>query len=107
MSKTLLKRSFRLEGEQGLGQKPKPELIGPVLSNLQASLRDSVRMRFLHSSRARGRVRTGLKGAVDVRFVGHDGIGSHTTILHFEVPSLGSTAPEFFAQQTFWEDEDR
>ena len=76
-----------------------------MLSDLHASLQDAVRMGFLHSSRARGRVRTGLKHAADIRFIGHEGTGSEITVLHFELPRFGSAAPDFFRQASFWDDQ--
>jgi len=94
-----------VEGEHGLGQKPRPELIGPVLSDLHSSLQDAVRMGFLHSSRARGRVRAALKDAADVRFIGHEGSGSDITVLHFELPPFGSATADFFQQPMLWEDQ--
>jgi hypothetical protein len=97
-------RSFSVEGPDGLGAKPKPQLIGPILATLHGSLQDSVRMGFLHSSRPKGRVRGTLKNAADVRFVGFNGRGGDATELFFEVPILGDVAPEFFAQSTLWED---
>lgn len=62
-------------------------------------------MGFLHSSRARGRVRAGLKNAADVRFIGHEGSGSDLTVLHFELPPFGIAAAEFFQQPMLWEDQ--
>ncbi len=100
----VVQRSFRVEGQRGLGQKPRPELIGPVLSDLHGSLQDAVRMGFLHSSRPRGRIRMSLKDAADVRFIGHEGSGNDLTVLHFELPSFGSAAPGFFEQPMLWED---
>ena len=62
-------------------------------------------MGFLHSSRARGRVRAALKDAADVRFIGHEGSGSDITVLHFELPPFGIAAAEFFQQPMLWEDQ--
>ena len=104
MPTSVVQRSFRVEGPAGLGSKPKPELIGPVLSDLHGSLQDAVRMGFLHSSRPRGRVRNELKDAADVRFIGHDGSGSGITYLHFELPPFGTAAAGFFQQARLWED---
>jgi hypothetical protein len=88
----VVQRSFRVEGQQGLGKKPKPELIGPVLSDLHGSLQDAVRMGFLHSSRPHGRIRRALKDAADVRFIGLEGSGNDVTVLYFELPPFGSAA---------------
>jgi hypothetical protein len=103
---TVQTRSFRIEGTKGLGAKPIPELIGPVLTNVHSFLQDSVRMRFLRSSHAPGRIPKDLKDAAAVRFVRHDGAGTKVTVLYFEVPSLGDTAEDFL-QSRLWEDAER
>ena len=101
----MVERSFRLDAPEGLGGKPRPELIGPVLTHLHGTLQDSVRMGFLHASRARGRIPSTLKAASEVRYVGHSAAASDdATLLRFEVPTFGSAAPELFAQQTLWAD---
>jgi hypothetical protein len=74
-----------------------------VLGNLEGTLLDAVRMGFLHSSRARGRVSAPLRAAADVRFVGHSG-DDGGTLLHFEVPTFGSVASELFQQRLLWDD---
>lgn len=100
----LLERTFELTGPEGLGAKPRPERIGPVFTHLHDTLQDAVRMGFLHSSRARGRISAALKNAADVRFRGHSAGKSGATLLHFEVPTFGSVAGELFEQGQFWED---
>jgi hypothetical protein len=99
----LVERTFRLEGPEGLGAKPRPELIGPVLSSLRDSLQDAVRMAFLHSSRARGRVPGVLRAASDVRLAGIEGDGT-ATLLHFELAPVGVAAAELFKQRRLWDD---
>jgi hypothetical protein len=100
----LLERSFELRGPEGLGAKPRPELIAPVFSNLHATLQDAVRMGFLHSSRARGRIPAWLRAAAEVRYLGHSSEGQNVTLLRFEVPSFGSVAAELFGQKLLWDD---
>lgn len=99
-----VERSICLEASEGLGARPRPELIGPVLTHLHSTLQDTVRMGFLHSSRARGRVPSMLKAASQVRFVGHSAEGERSTLLRFEVATFGSAAAEMFRQQRFWAD---
>ncbi len=99
-----VERTFRLEGPAGLGAKPRPELIGPVLASLHATLQDAVRMGFMHSSRARGRMPKGLSAAADVRYVGHASDRDDATILRFEVPPFGEVAEELFSQTRLWDD---
>jgi hypothetical protein len=74
-----------------------------VLGNLEGTLLDAVRMGFLHSSRARGRVPGALRAAAEVRFVGHSGENG-ATLLHFQVPTFGSVASELFQQRRLWDD---
>lgn len=98
-----VERSLRIAGSEGLGARPRPELVGNVLSSVEKTLLDAVRMGFLHSSRARGRVPAALRAAADARFVGHSG-DEGATLLHFEVPTFGSVASELFQQRRLWDD---
>lgn len=99
-----VERSFRLEARSGLGAKPRPELIGPVLTHLHDTLQDTVRMGFLHTSRARGRIPGSIKAAADVRYLGHRPEGDQVTVLRFEVAPFGEAAADLFAQAQLWED---
>lgn len=99
-----VERSFRVEGVDGLGPCPRPDLVGPLLTSLPDALLDAVRMGFLHSSRAKGRVSNALKAVADVRFTGMEGAGPDATLLHFRVPQFGSSAPDLFRQARFWDD---
>lgn len=98
----LIERTFELSGPEGLGAKPRPELIAPVLGRVRETLLDSVRMGFLHSSHARGRVPVCLQRAAEVRFLGHAGGKGDSTLLRFEVPEFGSVAAELFEQGQLW-----
>lgn len=98
----LLERTFELRGAEGLGAKPRPELIGPVLGRVRDTLLDSVRMGFLHSSHPRGRIPGCLQSAAEVRFIGHAAGKDDSTLLRFEVPEFGSVAAELFEQGQFW-----
>ncbi len=100
----MLERTFEVIGPEGLGAKPRPELIGPVFNHLHATLQDAVRMGFLHSSKARGRIPACLKAAADVRYLGHSSNTDSVTLLHFELPSFGSVAGEIFQQKLLWAD---
>lgn len=100
----LIERTFELSAPEGLGKSPRPELIGPVFTHLHDTLQDAVRMGFLHSSRARGRIPACLRAAAEVRFSGHSATQAGGTLLHFEVPSFGEVAGEMFSQKLLWED---
>lgn len=100
----LIEGTFELNGQEGLGAKPRPELVGPVLASLHDTLLDSVRMGFLHTSRMRGRVPQALQAAAEVRFTGMDGSGDDRTVLHFRVPRFGDVAEELFQQRQLWDD---
>jgi hypothetical protein len=101
---TNVERTLRLEGPGGLGAKPRPELIAPVLAHVHGTLQDAVRMGFLHSSRARGRLPQGIRAASDVRYVGHAAGDADATLLRFEVRTFGEAAADYFAQARLWED---
>lgn len=101
---TNVERTLRLEGSSGLGAKPRPELIAPVLAHVHGTLQDAVRMGFLHSSRVRGRLPHGVRAASDVRYVGHLAADEDATVLRFEVPTFGEAAADYFAQAQLWED---
>jgi hypothetical protein len=101
---TFLERSFELRAPEGLGAKPRPELIGPIFTRLHETLQDAVRMGFLHSSRARGRIADSLKAAAEVRYLGHSGSDGDATLLRFQVPTFGSVAAELFDQKLLWND---
>jgi hypothetical protein len=87
-----------------LGAKPRPELIAPVLAHVHGTLQDAVRMGFLHSSRARGRLPQGVRAAADVRYIGHAAANEDATLLRFEVPTFGEAAADYFAQAQLWDD---
>lgn len=74
-----------------------------MLGNLEGTLLDAVRMGFLHSSRARGRVPSSLRVAAEVRFLGHSGEDG-ATLRHFQVPTFGSVASELFQQRLLWDE---
>lgn len=77
--------------------------MGPILSGVGDTLLDAVRMGFLHSSRPRGRVSNVLRGAANVRFLGHSGIEGDT-LLHFAAPTFGSVAADLFEQRVLWDE---
>ena len=99
-----VERSFRLDASEGLGARPRPELIGPVLTHLHSTLQDTVRMGFLHPSCVQGRVPSALKAASQVRFIGHSAAGETATLLRFEVATFGSAAADMFRQQRLWDE---
>lgn len=99
----LVERTFELHGTEGLGAKPRPELMAPILAHVHGGLIDAVRMAFLHSSRTRGRIPAALETASEVRFVGHACSQDMGTLLRFEVPKLGDVAGDLFRQLQLWE----
>jgi hypothetical protein len=99
-----IEHSFRLEAPEGLGRYPRPDFIGPLLTRLPETIQDAVRMGFLNSSRAKGRISDALKSAAQVRFVGVDADGEQATLITFRLPRFGEAAPELFAQGKVWDD---
>ena len=75
-----------------------------MLAHVHGTLQDAVRMGFLHSSRARGRLPQGIRAAADVRFVGHAAANEDATVLRFEVPTFGEAAADYFSQAQLWDD---
>ncbi len=100
----LIERTIELSAAEGLGPRPRPELIGPVFTHLHDTLQDAVRMGFLYSSRARGRIPACLKAAAAVHYRGHSANQAGSTLLHFEVPSFASVAGELFEQKLLWKE---
>ncbi len=70
---------------------------------LPETLRDAVRMGFLHSSRAGGRLSNALKAASEVRFVDVSSDSKSVTNVRFELPVFGEAAPELFVQGQLWD----
>jgi hypothetical protein len=99
-----VERTILLADGDGLGAKPRPELIAPVLGHLRVTLVDSVRMGFLHASRSRGRAPEFIGAAADVRFVSHSASAEGGTLLRFEVPPFGEVADHIFRQTKLWDD---
>jgi hypothetical protein len=75
-----------------------------LLTRLPETLQDAVRMGFLNSSRAKGRISSALKAAAQVRFVGVAADGDQATLIHFRVPRFGEAAPELYDQGRFWDE---
>lgn len=75
-----------------------------MLAHVQGSLQDAVRMGFLHSSRAKGRLPLGVRAASDVRFIGLAAVDGEATLLRFEIPTFGEAAADYFKQAQLWED---
>lgn len=97
-------RSFYLDAPDGLGRYPRPDLIAPLLEELPEALQDAVRMGFLHSSRAKGRIAQAYKAAADVRFVGVEAHGATGCAVAFQLPRFGDAAPSLYAQGKLWDD---
>lgn len=97
-------RSFYLDAPSGLGRYPRPDLLAPLLQELPEALQDTVRLGFLHSSRAAGRIAQAYKAAADVRFVGVEAHGATGSEVIFQIPRFGDAAPELYAQGKLWDD---
>jgi len=97
-------RSFYLDAPSGLGRYPRPDLLAPLLEELPNALQDTVRMGFLHSSRATGRIAQAYKAAADVRFVGVEAHGATGSAVAFQLPRFRDAAPALYAQGKLWDD---
>ena len=75
---------------------------GPLLSNLERTVRPCVSMALTGRSVGPGKPSKWLHAAWDFRaldFEQRDGV----TVLHISAPRLGDAAPAFFEQQTLWD----
>ncbi|HEX3966373.1 MAG TPA: hypothetical protein VHW70_00270 [Edaphobacter sp.] len=75
---------------------------GPLLSQLEKTVRPCVRMALTGRSKMVGHPPQWLRAAWDFRALGFDRRGGDT-ILHIAAPTLGDAAPRVFEQQSLWE----
>ena len=96
--------SIDVHGPGCHGKYAQPEAIGSVLSYVTPTVRDTLRMCVLRSSRKTGRPFRALAAASKVEYSGQSAGPSDSTRLHFRAPRLIEAAPKIFAQQCFWDD---
>jgi hypothetical protein len=92
--------TITLTSDQHYGRRLPPQAVGHVLTLIPAVVRQSVSMAFRGRSSVAGPRPRWLKAAADLRFV--DLEGDDASILHFEAPTLGEAAAEFYEQREFW-----
>ena len=76
---------------------------GPLLSQLERTVRPCVRMALTGRSTRVGQPPQWMRAAWDFRALGFDHRGGDT-ILRIAAPTLGDAAPRVFEQQTLWQD---
>ena len=99
-----MRHTLTLRGEGCHGRRARPEVVGGVLTLLKPTVRDTVRMGFLRSSRRAGRPLEELRAAWNIQFLGQTRGPGGATVLHFEAPSFGAAAPRLFRQNVLWDD---
>lgn len=93
-----------LEGPSCFGRFARPETVGLVLSHIKPTVRESVRMSILHSSRRVGRPWRELTAVWDIRYGGQCKSPQDGTRLVFCAPTLVSAAPILFEQGQLFDD---
>ena len=93
-----------LEGPSCFGRFARPETVGLVLSHIKPTVRESVRMSVLHSSRRVGRPWHELTAVWDIRYGGQCKAPQGGTRLVFCAPTLASAAPSLFEQGQLFDD---
>lgn len=97
-----LHQEILIETKENYGNRPPMDLCGVVFRGFSPILGHSVRMAVEGASSSAGAPPAWLRRAADVRVTGFSE-RSGATVLNLEAPSLGEAAPEFYAQDTFWE----
>lgn len=100
----MVEHTITIQGKDAGGGRPRPATVGPLLSLLEPTLRDNLRLAFYSSSRVKGRPHKALEKAWAIRLVGMRGGPEESTELIFEIPLLGEAAPQFYAQMELWDD---
>ena len=100
----MIEHTLTLYGTEAGGGKPRPAMVGPLLTMLEPTVRDNLRLAFFSSSRIKGRPYKPLQKAWEIRLAGMRGGPDHSTELIFELPLLGEAAPQFFEQLELWDD---
>lgn len=92
---------LRLQTDSDYSKRLPIQLCGELLRLLRPLMTYSVRMAVEGSSVAVGRTPTWLATASDVRFVDYARDGNDT-LIHLDLPSLETAAPEFYNQAELW-----
>lgn len=100
----MIEHTLTLYGAEAGAGKPRPAMVGPLLTMLEPTVRDNLRLAFFSSSRIKGRPYKPLQKAWEIRLAGMRGGPDDSTELIFELPLLGEAAPQFFEQMELWDD---
>lgn len=101
---TLVEHIVELSGPGCYGRSARPEVVGAVLARIKPTIRETVRMGVLHSSRLTRRPYHELRSAWDIRFEGQTGGQENTTRLHFAAPRFSEAAPRLFERGLPWDE---
>lgn len=100
----MIEHTITIHGKDAGGGRPRPATVGPLLSLLEPTLRDNLRLAFYSSSRVKGRPHKALEKAWAIRLADMRGGPEESTELVFELPLLGEAAPQLYAQMELWDD---
>ncbi|MDZ4852645.1 MAG: hypothetical protein SGI77_25430 [Pirellulaceae bacterium] len=89
-----------LKSHDAYGGRPPAIPIGELIRLIPDILSRSIRMAFMGRSTVRGSTPNWLRSMSDIRFTDLQGSKDETK-LFFECPTLGSAAPQLYAQQEF------
>ncbi len=95
-------RTITLASSDRYGSLPPSEAIAPALKWVPRVAGDSIAMAMRGRSRVRGVRPDWLRQATDVRFRGIEGDDDSTLV--FEVPTLGTAAPDLYRHLQTWAD---
>ena len=99
----MIEHTIDLHGPGCHGKFARPEAIGAVLARVKPTIRETLRMGFLGSSRLVGRPIRELRAIGEILFGGQSKGPDDSTRLHFKAPILRSAAPQLFEQELLWQ----
>src|SRR5262245_13272261 len=95
----MIRHTIKLAGPAAEGARVSAHVLRPLLDALVEAAQRSLRLRVEGRSNLQGKA-AWLDAATDIQLVGLRG-GS--TVLEWEAPSLGESAPEIFEQLPLWD----
>ena len=93
-------KTISLVSKHHYGRHAPAEAVGAILKQVSPMLRGAVLMAIQGRSRIKGSRPEWLSLASDIRFC--EISGRDDTVLHFEVPTIGEAAPQFYEQKQIW-----
>ena len=95
----MVHKTITLVSHEKYGRRPPPKPVGQILSRLPETIRGAILMSTEGRS-VSSHLPKWLVDVSDIRFI--DISGDSDTILHFDAPIMGETAPGLYSQKEFW-----